>query len=192
MIQKPKQSLNVITSYQISKDCILGSMRLDIWVVLDNMAKTLAKCEDTLFYVAGTEIILKNPILGKNFLQKHKVAMNYNSTRKCEILAKTVNTEHKMSYSPLLVNNMNSEIHFHNVTKLNNLSLNEYIFQHRGVNYKNTSGTIMSPLDFTECQAHQESNSSSSTAGSSLNLTWMTVLGSASCQQRLLRKDSWL
>ena len=37
---------------------------------------------------------------------------------------------------------MNSEIHFQNVTKLNNVSLNEYIFQHRGVNYKNTLGTF--------------------------------------------------
>ena len=43
LIQKPKQSLNVITSNQISKNCILGSLRLDIWIVMDNMAKTLEK-----------------------------------------------------------------------------------------------------------------------------------------------------
>ena len=49
LIKKPKQSLNVITSNQILKDCILGSLRLDIWVVLDNMATKLEKCEDTLF-----------------------------------------------------------------------------------------------------------------------------------------------
>ena len=53
-----------------------------------------------------------------------------------------MNHEHRMSYGPLLVNNMNSEIEFQNVTKLNNLSVNEYIFQHRGVIYKNILGTF--------------------------------------------------
>ena len=58
-------------------------------MVMDDRAKTMAKCGDTLFYVAGKEIILKYPILGTNFLQKHKVALNYYTTGKCEILAQT-------------------------------------------------------------------------------------------------------
>ena len=95
---------------------------------MDNMAKTLEKCEDNLFFIAGPEIILKNPTLGTNFLQKHKVAINYNSTSKCEILAETKNHEHKLAYGPLLVNNKNSEINFFNVTRLNNLCLEEYLF----------------------------------------------------------------
>ena len=82
LMKKSEQSLNVVTSNQISKNCILGSMRLDIWVVLDDKAKTLAKCEVTLFYVAGPEIILKNPILGTNFLKKHKVAINNHKDKK--------------------------------------------------------------------------------------------------------------
>ena len=94
----------MITSNQISKDCILGTLKLDILVVLDDRAKTMAKCGDTLFYVAGKEIILKYPILGTNFLQKHKVAINYHTAGKCEILAQTVNVEDKTSYGPLLVN----------------------------------------------------------------------------------------
>ena len=46
----------------------MGTLKLDIWVVLNDGAKTMAKCPDTLFYVAGKEIILKYPILGTNFL----------------------------------------------------------------------------------------------------------------------------
>ena len=82
LMKKSEQSLNIVTSNQISKNCILGSMRLDIWVVLDDKAKTLAKCEVTLFYDAGPEIILKNPILGTNFLKKHKVAINNHKDKK--------------------------------------------------------------------------------------------------------------
>ena len=102
----------------------------------------MAKCGDTLFYVAGQEIILKNPILGTNFPQKHRVTLNYHTTRKCGILAQTVNIENKMSYGPLLVNDGNSKIHFQNVSEINNLRPTEYIFQHKGINYKNVQGTF--------------------------------------------------
>ena len=53
-----------------------------------------------------------------------------------------MNHEHRVSYGPLLVNNMDSEIDFHNVTKINNLYLNEYLFQHRGIIYEDTLGTF--------------------------------------------------
>ena len=65
----------------------MGTLKLDIWVVLNDGAKTMAKCPETLFYVAGKEIILKYPILGTNFLKKHKVVLNYKATENCTILA---------------------------------------------------------------------------------------------------------
>ena len=76
-IKKNCQNLNVVTSNQVSQNCILGTICLDIWVVLDNGKKTMAKCPETLFYVANSEIILQYPILGTNFLQKNKSEIEY-------------------------------------------------------------------------------------------------------------------
>ena len=95
---------------------------------MNNKAKTLEKCEDNLFYIAGPEIILKIPILGTNFLKQHKVAINYFSSSKCEVLAETKNHEHKLAYGPLLVNDLSSGIDFHNVTKLNNICVEDIYF----------------------------------------------------------------
>ena len=49
-----------------------------------------------------------------------------------------------MSYNPFLVNDERSEIHFQNVSKINNLRLTDYIFQHEGINYKNIVSTFKS------------------------------------------------
>ena len=43
LVLKNCQNLNVITSNQVSQNCILGTIRLDIWVVLDDGEKTMAK-----------------------------------------------------------------------------------------------------------------------------------------------------
>ena len=130
----------VITSNQVSQNCILGTIRLDIWVVLDDGKKTMAKCQDTLFYVANKEIILKYPILGIHFLQKHKVILNYQATDDCTISAQTVNGENQISFGPLLVSDNNSEIEFRNVTEINNLNLTDYIFQSKSINYGGVQG----------------------------------------------------
>ena len=67
LIHKLKHSLIVITSNSVSKNCTLGTLKADIWIVMNDKAKSLQKCEDNLFYIAGPEIILKKPILGTNF-----------------------------------------------------------------------------------------------------------------------------
>ena len=72
---------------------------------MDDKDKSLQKCQDNLFYIAGPEIILKTPILGNFFLEQHKVAINYSSTKKCEIMAETKDSNQVMAYRPLLVNN---------------------------------------------------------------------------------------
>ena len=43
LIQKLKHSLNVITSNGVSKDCILGTLKVDIYVAIDDKEKSLQK-----------------------------------------------------------------------------------------------------------------------------------------------------
>ena len=70
------------------------------------------------------------------------MAINYFFTKKCEILAETKDSNHILAYRPLLVNNTESKIDFHNVAKLNKLCVGEQLFQHRGTIYKDTLGTF--------------------------------------------------
>ena len=96
-IKRNCQNLNVVTSNQVSKNCILGMIYLDIWVVLDNGKKSMAKCPNTLFHVANSEIILEYPILGTNFLQQNKVILNYQNPDNCTITAQTMSNDHQLS-----------------------------------------------------------------------------------------------
>ena len=60
------------------------------------------------------------------------MAIDYFSTRKCEILAETKDSNHILAYRPLLVNNTESKIDFHNVAKLNKLCVGEHLFKLSG------------------------------------------------------------
>ena len=138
----------MVTSNQVSQSCILGTICLDIWVVLDNGKKTMAKCPNTLFYVANSEIILQYPILGTNFLQQHKVILNYQTTDDFAITAQTMNSENQLSIGPLLVSDNNSEIEYRNVTEINNVNLTDYIFQSKFINYGQVQGVFKSNPTF--------------------------------------------
>ena len=67
LIQKLKHSLKVITSISVSKNCILGTLKADVWIVMNDKAKSLQKCEDNSFYIAGPEIILNTQSSGPIF-----------------------------------------------------------------------------------------------------------------------------
>ena len=99
----------MVTSNQVSKNCILGKIYLDIWVVLDNAKKSMAKIPNTLFYVANSEIILQYPILGTNFLQKNKVILNYQTQDNCTITAQTLSNYDQLSIEPLFVSTENQK-----------------------------------------------------------------------------------
>ena len=110
-------------------------LKADIWIAIDNNDKSLQKCENNLFYIDGPDVILKTPILGTNFLKQHKVAINYSSTKKCEIMAETKNSNQVIAYSPLLVNNTERLLNFHNVKKINQLGIDQHLFRHTGIIY---------------------------------------------------------
>ena len=154
LIQKLEHSLNVITSNGISKDCILGTLNADIYVVINDKEKSLHKCKNNLFFVAGPEIILKTPILGTNFLKKHKVAINYSATEKCNITAETRDQYQVIAYRPLMVNDPDRILNFHNVAEINNIGVGQHLFQHSSIIYKDQSGTFQNQDKFIMPQDH--------------------------------------
>ena len=87
--------MNVVTSNQISKNCIVGTILLDIWAVINDDEKSLGKFPNVKFYVANSDIILDYPILGTSFLQHNKVILDYQNPDICTISASILNNENQ-------------------------------------------------------------------------------------------------
>ena len=92
--------------------------------------------------------------MGTNFLKQHKVAINYSATKKCEIMAETKDQNQVMAYRPLLVNNTDRIINFHNVTEINKVSVERHLFRHSSIIYKDQSGTFQNQDKYIMPQEH--------------------------------------
>ena len=68
-ITKASNTINIITSNSVSQNCIVGTVKINIFLLTKGKNDTVfGQSKNVTFYVADDSIILKSPILGSTFL----------------------------------------------------------------------------------------------------------------------------
>ena len=142
--------MNIITSNSISTNCILGTVKVNVFLLNKDKNNTVfGQSKNVTFYVADDSIILKSPILGSTFLFQNQDIIDYHSfPNQCNITASLINDNNTAERMQLQVSNNDTDIRFTNTTEITANKNEKYIFETKQICYGQLKGYFQNHQEF--------------------------------------------
>ena len=149
-ISKNCGSMNIVTSNSISTNYILGTIHVDVFLLLqDKDNNVFGKSKNVKFYVANDSVILKSPILGNIFDYQNQVTIDYSQAENCIITASLISENNTLERTQLQVSSNNTDLKLVNKTEIKQNVEEKYIFQSKQIFYGQLEGFFKEHLEFS-------------------------------------------